>query len=87
MPFFKPKKTFFTSINIKNNIFTYTHLFGIFNQKQPLKMGTQGTNQYIFLWHSKSKLKKKIGNLKSSKIRMPKKMTPKSQAKNETPFT
>ena len=87
MPFFKPKKTFFTSINTKNNIFTYTHLFGIFNQKQPLKMGAQGTNQYIFLWHPKSKLKKKLEILNLQKFVCLKKMTSKSQAKNETPFT
>ena len=44
-------------------------------------MGIQGPNLYIFLWYLKSELKKK-----SSKIYMPKKMAPKSQAKNKTPF-
>ena len=37
IPFFKPIKTFSTSINTKNNIFTYTHLFCTFNKKRPLK--------------------------------------------------
>ena len=42
----------------------------------------------MFLWYPKSKLflKSFSRNLKSQKICMPKKMMPKSQAKNKTPF-
>ena len=35
MPFFKPKNTFFTSINAIFNIITYTHSFCTFNKKPP----------------------------------------------------
>ena len=35
IPFLKRKKAFFTSINTKNNIFTYTHLFCIFHNNPP----------------------------------------------------
>ena len=49
IPFFKPKKTFFTSINTKNSITIYTHLYCTFNKKTLLKIGTQGTNLNIFL--------------------------------------
>ena len=60
IPFFKPKKTFFTTTNAIFNIIIYTHPFCTFNQKKPLKMGIQGPNLYIFLWCLKSEFLKKI---------------------------
>ena len=63
-------------------------LFALLIKKNPLKMGIQGPNLYMFLWYPKSKLflKSFSRNLKSQKICMPKKMMPKSQVKNKTPF-
>ena len=50
-------------------------------------MGIQGNNLHIFLSNLKIWIKKKKnGNLKILKLGMPKKITPKSQAKNKTPF-
>ena len=68
---------------------THIHIvFTLFNQKSPLKTDIQGNNLHIFLWHLKIWIlrKKLFRNLKISKLGMPKKMTPKSQAKNKTPF-
>ena len=90
-PFFKSKQIL-KSTNTILNIFKYTHPFCTFNHPPlptlPPRMGIQGPNLYIFVWHPKSKFwnKKffKISNLKISVCL--KKMTPKSQAKNKTSF-
>ena len=87
IPPFKPKKIFFTSNNMIFNLITHTHFFALFNLKKHLKIGLQENNQHIFLWNLKIWIKKKIfKNLKILKIGMPKKMTPKSQAKIKPQF-
>ena len=53
-------------------------------------MAIQGPNLYIFYdTQNLNFFFKKIRNLREKKLKicMPKKMTPKSQAKNKTPFT
>ena len=88
IPFFKPKNIFLTSTNTIFNIITYTHSFRTFNQKRPLKMGIQENNLHIFLWYLKIWIffKKYFRNLEILKFGVPKKITPKSQAKNKPPF-
>ena len=49
IPFSQIKTKILKSINTKNNIFTYTHLFCTFNPKKTLKIIIQGANVYIFL--------------------------------------
>ena len=87
IPLVKPKKTFFTTTNAIFNIIIYTHPFCTFN-KPPPKNGYTRTQPIDFTMMPKIWFFKKFfyRNLKSSKIRMPKKMTPKSQAKNKTLF-
>ena len=63
---------------------THIHIvFTLFNQKIPLKIGIQANNLHLKIWILRKKL---FRNLKILKLGMPKKMTPKSQAKNKTPF-
>ena len=89
IPLLHVKKKGLKSTNTKNKIIAHTYSFCTFNKKKTApKIGTQGTNPYIFLWYPKSKFKKKFffEILKSQKIRMPNKVTLKSQAKYKTLF-
>ena len=68
---------------------THMHIFLHFLiKKGSLKMGMQGNNLGIFLWNLKNlNLKKKFfWNLKILKFSMPRKITPKSQAKIKPRF-
>ena len=67
---------------------THIHIFLPFLIKSTPKIGIQANNQHIFPWHLKIWIlrKKLFRNPKILKLGMPEKMTPKSQAKNKTPF-
>ena len=80
---------FFTLINIlfiNNNavlITSHKHIFfTLFNRKKPLKIGIQGNNLHFSVTPLRPKFLKKI----FLKLSMPKKMTPKSQAKIKPSF-
>ena len=75
IPFFIPKHIFFASNNVIFNTNTHTHSFTLFNKKNPLKIGIQGNNLHIFLWHLKIWIlrKKLFRNFKILKLGMPKK--------------
>ena len=59
IPFFEPKKTFFTSINTKNSIIIYIHPFFTFNNP-PLKSVYKEPTYTFFYNTQKSKFLKKI---------------------------
>ena len=86
---FSHLKKYFSQVSILKITYSHIQIFFVFLIKKKPKMGIQGPNLYIFLWHPKSEFFKKRNSeiLKFLKICMPKKMTPKSQAKNRTPFT
>ena len=68
IPFLKRKKAFFTSINIKNNIFTYTHLFCIFHNSPPPPLHKwvykDATNNFFYDSQNLNFFSKKFRNLK-----------------------
>ena len=67
------------------NANTHTHIFTLFNRKKTPKNRYTRKQPTHFSVNLNFK-KKFFQNLKILKFRMPKKMTPKSQAKNKTPF-
>ena len=60
IPFSKPKKTFFTSINTKNSITIYAHPYCTLNKKTPLKLVYKEPTYTFFYNTQKSKFFKKI---------------------------
>ena len=86
---FSHQKIRFSQVTMRFLTPTHIHIFfTLFNQKTPLKIGIQGNNLYIFLWHLKIWILRKIffRNLIILKLDIPKKITPKSQGKNKTPI-
>ena len=79
--------TFFTNNIAIFNPTTQTHFFTIFNKKNSKKKVYKETTYTFFYDTLKPKFKKNfLWNLKILKLGMPKKMTPKSQAKIKPSF-
>ena len=79
---FSQKKMRFLTPSHKHIVFT------LFIEKKPPKYGYTRKQPTHFLWDFKTQIKKKnfFRIPKILKLGTPKKMTPKSQAKNETPI-